>query len=60
MTTKQLKALGYRKMGSQSLKPKHVDALVDYWKTEKVSAATMKNRMATLRWWAEKRLHCTY
>jgi len=54
MTAKQLKEMGYRKMGSQSLKPKHVDALVDYWKTERVSAATIKNRMATLRWWAEK------
>ena len=50
----QLKDLGYRKMCPQSLKPKHVDALIAHWKNETISDATIKNRMAHLRWWAEK------
>jgi hypothetical protein len=30
----QLQALGYRKMNAQSLKPKHVEALVKHWQGE--------------------------
>jgi len=41
-------------MHVQSLKPKHVDALVQRWLAEGLSAGTLKNRMAALRWWAEK------
>lgn len=54
MSADQLKELGYRGMKASSLKPKHVEALVDRWKVEGVSAGTIKNRMASLRWWAEK------
>jgi hypothetical protein len=36
------------------LKPKHVQALVERWKAEGLSAGTIKNRMTELRWWAEK------
>jgi hypothetical protein len=36
------------------LKPKHVQALLERWKAEGISAGTMKNRLAVLRWWAEK------
>ena len=54
MCANQLKEMGYRKMLSSSLKPKHVDALVDRWKADGVSAGTIKNRMASVRWWAEK------
>jgi hypothetical protein len=36
------------------LKPTHVEALLGRWKSEDLSAATMKNRLAALRWWAEK------
>lgn len=54
MSAKQLKELGYRKMETKSLKPKHVDALVEHWKEEGATSGTLKNRMATLRWWAEK------
>lgn len=41
-------------MHAESLKPKHVEALVARWKAESLSAGTIKNRMTELRWWAEK------
>ncbi len=50
----QLHDLGYRNLAAQGLKTKHVDALVEKWKGEDLSAGTIKNRMAALRWWAEK------
>ncbi len=50
----QLHEMGYRHMRGNSLKEKHVKAMVDRWQGEGLSAGTMKNRMATLRWWAEK------
>ena len=50
----QLHDLGYRHMGAQSLKPKHVEALVQFWKDKGLSAGAMKNRLAVLRWWAQK------
>jgi len=50
----QLHELGYRHMGAGSLKPKHVEALLELWKEDGLSVATVKNRVAALRWWAEK------
>jgi site-specific recombinase XerC len=50
----QLHELGYKDMRATSLKPKHVEALVERWKAEAISPGTIKNRMANLRWWAEK------
>jgi site-specific recombinase XerC len=50
----QLHALGFRGMNARSLKPKHVEALVNHWRTEDISVGTIKNRMASLRWWAQK------
>ncbi len=50
----QLHELGYRHMGAQSLKPKHIEALVDTWQRENLSAGAMKNRLAAIRWWAQK------
>ena len=50
----QLHTLGYRRMLARSLKPKHVAALVKLWREQAVSVGTIKNRIATLRWWAEK------
>ena len=41
-------------MGTVDLKPKHVRYLVERWKAEGLSQATLKNRVAHLRWWAEK------
>ena len=49
-----LKAMGFRNMRASSLKPKHVTALVDHWKTQERSEGTIKNRLAFVRWWAEK------
>ena len=50
----QLHEKGFRHMDAHSLKPKHVEQLVERWLAEKLSAGTMKNRMTALRWWAEK------
>ena len=41
-------------MGANSLKPKHVQALVELWLNQQLSPGTIKNRMSCLRWWAEK------
>jgi site-specific recombinase XerC len=50
----QLNMLGYRGLRAQSLKPKHVEALVTKWRQEELSVGTVKNRMGALRWWAQK------
>ena len=50
----QLQEMGFRHMRATSLKPKHVEALVARWHGEEIAPATFKNRMAQLRWLAEK------
>ncbi len=50
----QLLALGFRRMQSTSLKPKHVDALLAKWREQGISTGTSKNRLSALRWWAKK------
>jgi integrase len=50
----QLHEMGFRHMRADSLKPKHVEALIERWKAEGISTGTLKNRLATLRWLAEK------
>ena len=50
----QLHTLGYRKMNTQSLKPKHVEALVKHWQKEEISVGAIKNRLTVIRWWAQK------
>ena len=50
----QLHEMGFRHMNAHSLKPKHVEKLVERWLAEKLSPGTIKNRMSALRWWAEK------
>ncbi len=54
LVANQLHGLGFHHLAVQGLKPKHVDALVQRWTSEGLSAGTIKNRMAVLRWWAEK------
>ncbi|KJJ99196.1 integrase [Burkholderiaceae bacterium 26] len=54
LSGKQLLAGGFRDLGTQGLKPKHVLHLVERWKAEGLAPATLKNRVAHLRWWAEK------
>lgn len=52
----QLQAVGFhtRIMSVHDLKGRHVNRLVSLWKQQALSDATMKNRLAMLRWWAEK------
>jgi hypothetical protein len=50
----QLFELGYRQMHARSLRPKHVEALVQHWLVSGIAAGTIKNHMAALRWWAGK------
>lgn len=50
----QLFDLGYRGMNVRSLKPKHVEALVEHWKDSRISIGAIKNRLSVLRWWAQK------
>ncbi|MEW5756464.1 MAG: phage integrase N-terminal domain-containing protein [Pseudomonadota bacterium] len=50
----RLHALGFRGMSAHSLKPKHVESLVKDWLAQELSVGTIKNRMAVLRWWAQK------
>nr|EEE1923733.1 integrase [Salmonella enterica subsp. diarizonae] len=52
----QLQAVGFhtRIMSVHDLKGRHVNRLVSLWKQQALSDATIKNRLAMLRWWAEK------
>jgi len=50
----QLHERGYRGMTAISLKPKHIEALLGRWREQGLSTGTIKNRMATIRWWANK------
>jgi hypothetical protein len=50
----RLYGLGFRGMNPRSLKQKHVEALVKDWLRQDLAVGTIKNRMAVLRWWAEK------
>jgi len=54
LVANQLHNLGFRRMSVNGLKPKHVFALVELWKNQSVSVGTMKNRLAFIRWWANK------
>jgi Phage integrase, N-terminal/Integrase len=50
----QLHSLGFRRLSLNGLKPKHVFALVDLWKKQSISVGSIKNRLASIRWWARK------
>lgn len=54
LMARELSALGFRLPAASSLKPRHVEALVQHWKAARLSAGTLKNRMGWLRWWAAK------
>lgn len=54
LAANQLHELGYRHLGAKSLKLKHTRALFEHWYHEQLSAGTIKNRLAHLRWWSEK------
>lgn len=54
LASRHLREAGFRQMRATSLKSKHVETLLQRWQVEGLSAGTLKNRMAHLRWWAEK------
>lgn len=54
MVGRQLVELGVFNMPVTGLKQKHIAKLLDRWKTDGVSDATLKNRMSHMRWWTEK------
>jgi hypothetical protein len=45
--------LGFKNMGKNSLKLKHVEALLKHWRANDVTNATLKNRLTHIRWWAD-------
>ncbi len=54
LVASQLRESGYRHMRADSLRAKHVERLVANWKAAGLAVGTIKNRLAELRWWAEK------
>lgn len=54
LISRQLRDAGFRQMRATSLKGKHIEVLLQRWQAEGLSAGTLKNRLAHLRWWAEK------
>lgn len=54
LIARELRAEGYRLPGAASLKPKHVEALVNRWAASGLSPGTVKNRLGWVRWWAAK------
>jgi integrase len=54
MVANQLHEGGFKNLRAQGLRTKHVEHLVQRWQTEGASSGTLKNRMAALRWVAEK------
>jgi hypothetical protein len=54
LIARELRELGYVLAGANSLKPKHIASLVASWKASGLTAGTLKNRMAWLRWWGAK------
>ncbi|NDL63729.1 phage integrase N-terminal domain-containing protein [Acerihabitans arboris] len=54
LVSRQLREAGFRQMRVTSLKGKHVAVLLERWQGEGLPAGTIKNRLAHLRWWAEK------
>jgi integrase len=50
----QLWEMGFKKMTVHDLGGRHINKLLERWGREEISTGTIKNRMAVLRWWAEK------
>jgi hypothetical protein len=40
----QLHEMGFRRLRAENLKPKHIEALIERWKAEAISAGTRKNQ----------------
>lgn len=54
LASRQLREAAFRQMRAGSLKGKHVQVLLRRWQDEGLCAGTLKNRLAHLRWWAQK------
>jgi len=54
MAMADLHSLGFANLKLVNLKPKHISALVEDWKAQKITNSTMKNRLSHLRWLAGK------
>lgn len=56
LCVKQLQEAGYKvkKMKPEDLKGRHINALLKRWQDDGVSVGTIKNRLANLRWLADK------
>lgn len=48
-----LKEGGFKLPGASSIKPKHIEFLLERWREAEVSDRTILNRLAVLRWWVE-------
>jgi len=54
MVADQLDEDGFKHLHATGVRTKHVEHLVTRWQGEGISTGTLKNRMAALRWLAEK------
>lgn len=54
LAARDLVKLGFYNLSPLGVKPKHVEALVKRWQEQGLGVGTLKNRLAHLRWWAEK------
>ena len=50
----QLYQMGFRELAYDQVGGRHVNRLLKRWEEEDLSPGTIKNRMAVLRWWAQK------
>lgn len=50
----QLVAMGYQQLHATELKGRHINRLLALWRTQALSHATIRNRLAVLRWWEDK------
>lgn len=48
-----LKEGGFKLPSARSIKPKHIEFLLERWREAEVSDRTILNRLAVLRWWTE-------
>ncbi|MEQ1695247.1 MAG: phage integrase N-terminal domain-containing protein [Hyphomicrobiaceae bacterium] len=49
----ELKQAGYHLPSARSIKPKHVEFLIETWQGQGLNPRTIKNRLGVLRWWAD-------
>jgi len=54
MVANALYEMGFTHLTLAGIKPRHIEALVERWKSEELATGTLKNRMTHLRWLAEK------